>query len=1129
MSKVQELKLPHLTDANGDKQKQGEVTFSKNLKKAKENLDRPPSMTPPSMMVFNIDAINALTERAKIRQEVEERLGPYLEGKADLAGPEVSLEKDDIKKVDDHWLAPTGDVYKLWDDMLLVDTADGQMLIHPEISPEAYAVAKEALNSGELAGGREWASAGLSDEHTKWLGQRESEGMTVVKPGDEVPDLGELRYIGDEYLDMDAAVFFDNGFNLTVSEGGDGYYFESGTALFETPDGKRFAVSKEYAPEAFKQLQKMEKTKEDIQNKLDNEGYKMLTQEDDIPVLGPDAKISSLSDGVKVVEAPGNGKFIVADSVAPEHFSNMHSEQVIRQQSGADEAFTSRGLPAGGETDIMQAKTKEDDKPVGELYYEKLKEAYKDEPKDSDKAKYLRLLEAQSMLDGGFAFLPYVTEPNAFRTGDNTSYLGEKVEMEAADMRGLVDENALGEQLLELAKKPDIVADNERLLKEAIDQIADKDGLRDKVAEALRSSDYQEALGAISPEAAQARYSTDIRTLEALDPDLAEEVKVELKFGISIDQLNQIFDGDAKDLRPDIIAATSDSVTVMLSTMSSSLFGAKRGADIANYYFGGGKEKGQKAPELTAEEKRTVDNMKSAQPALNEMLQERATAQLKDPKATLPPVSNTDINNAMEKAKIPLNEREGATKVFGTLAKAGVLSSTAGFISLAAGLYKMSDGGLSFGETPAQRLELARNFLSLVGVVGPIATMVTTSFDSLMKSPGLVDALGIGKDLRETVWDKRFPPKVPEAVQGIELPELDFGKKFTSSDFWGEFDTHLAASRPSTEDAINSLPEDQRQQIINNTNLIADTPELKNAPDKLRWVGGALSAIGGMADAAGGVLDIVLGSMGLDRLIKEGGTPEEFAARSLQIGAGAAGAGMGATGIAAAFGVGGAAIASAVFGAVGAGLSFIAAIITGVIGLKKDQKSAEEVRDYFKALEEDGLLEPGWGDKLNYLIHTRYEQHYEFKTDNEQYREWYPEHLTAWDAQPEHFKEFTENVEKDGHIGNDWFKDTESELIIHDKTFDKTFYEENKGHIDTLRDSWEDWQGRDDIISKDDLQKILDGQHDPSKEQREAVEFLLGNQEFFDHLDLMRYDANNSSTDGKISLRDLEKWLAYAQ
>jgi hypothetical protein len=80
-----------------------------------------------------------------------------------------------------------------------------------------------------------------------------------------------------------------------------------------------------------------------------------------------------------------------------------------------------------------------------------------------------------------------------------------------------------------------------------------------------------------------------------------------------------------------------------------------------------------------------------------------------------------------------------------------------------------------------------------------------------------------------------------------------------------------------------------------------------------------------------------------------------------------------------------------------------------------------------------------------------------------------------------------------------------------------------------LRDSWEDWQGRDDIISKDDLEKILDGQHSPSDEQREAVEFLLGNQAFFDHLDLMRYDANNSSTDGKISLRDLEKWLAYAQ
>ncbi|MGK9065312.1 hypothetical protein [Stutzerimonas chloritidismutans] len=1088
--------------------------------------------------------------RDERREEILEDRGPYLDNKPPLAENDFTLDKDDIANVDDHWQARTGDRLLLWDDMLLVTDKDGkEVLIHPDLHPELHKQAKAMLDGGEVEGGPAWEKAGLSEEHSKWLGQYEARGFEVVEPGDSLPELGSLRFIGPGFLDMDAAVYFDTGFNLTVAEEGDGFLFEHGTAMFETADGKRYAVSKEYNAEAYEELKKMDAQQKAIMEKIDDEGFTVLQPDQDTPVITGDSKVETLADGVKAIEVPGRGKFIVIESLTPEQFATLHGDQVEGQQSSADDVFKDKDLPTAEETDLMRAKTTEKDKTVGELYYEKLKEAYKDEPEDSDKAKYLRLLEAQATLSGGFKYLPYTTNRNAFGTGDNTSYLPDQVEMDPADMRGLMDENALGEELLRLANEPEIIEDNEKFFKEAVDKVKDKDELRDKIADTMRDPEYQEALEELKAdgkgEVAEARYASDMQSLRALDPDLAEQIDIELKFGVPIEQLNEIFEDGAEGVGSENIdKATSDVVTTMIATTMSTVFGSKRGSDIFNYYFGGGKEKGQEKLELKPSEQKMVENLTNARPAIEEVVRDRAVANLNDPSAQPKPITGDELNKAMDKAKIPLDQRGGVGGVLGSLAKHGVLSSSAGMLGMVAGIYKMSDGGLNFGETAAERIEVARNFLSFVGVLAPTATMVTGAFDQMFKNAGLADALGIGKDLRETVWDKRHPPKKPDLTTDIPLEMLDptlgspdkkpqienpdFGKPFTPENFWEAFDNRLTASRPALEDTITALPDDQRDRVSNHVDAISN-----NAPDadsvrknqRMQWIGGALSAIGGMADSAGGILDIVLGGMGLDKLIKEGGTPEEFAAKGLQIGAGAFGTGMGITGIAAAFGVGGAAIASSVLGAAGSVIGLIAAIIGGVTAMKRDEKTAEGVRDFFRGLEKDGVLEEGWGDKLNYLIHVRYEHNYTFLKNNEQYREWFPDSMPVWEAQPEHFKEFTEKVEKDKRIGDDWFRDTTKDLVVHSSRFDKAFYEEHKDKIDLITDSWDDWEGSDDIVSDKDFEKLLSGKHEATEEQREAVRFLMEHSEFFEFLDTIRYHSNNTREDGKISRRDLDKWL----
>ena len=177
-----------------------------------------------------------------------------------------------------------------------------------------------------------------------------------------------------------------------------------------------------------------------------------------------------------------------------------------------------------------------------------------------------------------------------------------------------------------------------------------------------------------------------------------------------------------------------------------------------------------------------------------------------------------------------------------------------------------------------------------------------------------------------------------------------------------------------------------------------------------------MSTIGGAADVVGGVLDLVLGGMGIDKLRKEGGTPEQFAAKSLQLVGGTAGLVMGGAGLAAAIGVGSAAVAgvvAAAAGGVGAVLGFIGAIIGGVVALKKSEETVEKVRDYFRELDKDGVLEKEWGDKLNYLVHLGYEYNYYEGKYEDRFDAWYPEDIPVWEAQPEHYKEFTEKVEKD--------------------------------------------------------------------------------------------------------------------
>ena len=99
---------------------------------------------------------------------------------------------------------------------------------------------------------------------------------------------------------------------------------------------------------------------------------------------------------------------------------------------------------------------------------------------------------------------------------------------------------------------------------------------------------------------------------------------------------------------------------------------------------------------------------------------------------------------------------------------------------------------------------------------------------------------------------------------------------------------------------------------------------------------------------------------------------------------------------------------------------------------------------------------------------------------------------------------------------NTWLK----MVGAHQEDYGRAYYDEHKDIIETIRERWDAWNGKDAIVSKKDLDKIANG--DGSEAEKEAARFLLDNPGFFDQLDNL---AKNDRRDGKISTGDLETWL----
>jgi len=802
------------------------------------------------------------------------------------------------------------------------------------------------------------------------------------------------------------------------------------------------------------------------------QGWKVLGEDD---VLPPVSNLKPKREDATTITFEYEGEtYAVSQHVSPFKYSVLENKLAGTEISQNDNNIEVK-VEDSEATDVMNAETTEDGKTVGELFHDKMKEEWGDLELDDPRRQYYELLQAKSALVNGYGILPYQTQKDAFAwPGDTEPTLSDSVIMDQASTYGLLKEEEISKKLAELSQNESVISGVDDLMQGSVDKIDDKSGLTNRVHETMMSPEYLEMLEGMDSDAAKTRFANDIKSLDYLDSDKANEVRGQILDKGLIDEITTVIDeGSYTDEA--LETAVNDQVQKGLQGTFSSIFGITFSDRAVQNYLKNGEGN------LPDDVKKGLDSYKAAvkiaSNAIFDSFKENGSFNIKDVSGRISEVlrgNNPDI---------PTGVKNGAAALLQTSMKNGVLPGMGGILTATAAIYTLNK---NMGETKEDRMAAARLLLITVATSPAMVLAATKTLETLFNKSGMATQLGLedNDQLRQS-YAELFPGStdnvsVPEddvielesrdsqrqAISGtppqLDEPDLAPGWADDVERFFDEIatdegdgarfvplpddaDVGLEDALEDPNDRISNAGTNDGQRLTDNLDdLDADSrasvmamvddrisnmgldPSEMDSPGKLRIVGTVLGTVGGIADGVGGVLDIALGAMSIDQLRDNpDALPSEYAAASMQLLGGVGIAGMAGTqlasmiaGPATASALG---VASGVLGIAGVGFGAIAAIVTGVIAKQKQDQKKEAVREDFRDWSELGVTEDDWGDKLNYVLHARYEYNYYHGSSG--YDDLYPEDTPMWEARPDQYEDFTEYVADHGNISDDWFDD----------------------------------------------------------------------------------------------------------
>ncbi|WP_110714805.1 hypothetical protein [Salinicola acroporae] len=534
---------------------------------------------------------------------------------------------------------------------------------------------------------------------------------------------------------------------------------------------------------------------------------------------------------------------------------------------------------------------------------------------------------------------------------------------------------------------------------------------------------------------------------------------------------------------------------------------------------------------------------------------------------------------------LPEAEKGTFKKVLDSASSSGTLGAMSGMMSLISGGMQISNGGwdemttdervgavrdlvgaLSFGNDFAKfgsnLIETLGGKREVPGIEGGMPRANATAWLGLL-GDNFPDIWKSGADVKADLFAENISLRVDNGSrslgnQGIPLDDLDENGRRN----------------------FDKLAENLGNQMIDTGTRSSGTDIAKKVGRSyLRFMGGA-----GL-DITGGVMDLVTGVKKLkdaDTALEKAGAGIQIGLGSSTTGMALANtvsmfapsgsnlaANLGGIGTRVMSGIFmGARVAGPILGVVGTIFGVAGTLIAEAINHQKMQKLTDSQGEFFKDLSEYGVTEEDWGDKLEFARYESYMYGGRDSPDDQsifdyQSKEW--QHFQ--DTEGEHgssLSRLAPHLHKDGDPGtenlwekhltggttrqtgkdhisktDDWRPWSDTDMEAGDEglgtdelrrnsrmdammtLYGKDFFDAHKAEIDTIAAVWDDWNGSDAIVSRDDLRDIV-ADEGKSQEEQDAAQFLLDENGFYDGLDSLKHGGDG---DAKISTNDLDTWL----
>lgn len=759
---------------------------------------------------------------------------------------------------------------------------------------------------------------------------------------------------------------------------------------YATRDDKKIIVDKGRNPEHYNAALAALKT-----FRLRDDGYIVVDEStvidsSDIKNVSP---FDKYPDGLLTFERGGE-KYAVHSEVNPNVYSAAMqvrsgvTEESARQERGDDFSFID-------DLDVMSAET---DTPieeggknatVTEYIFKKLIEKYggmkfRDNPKgdqlgkDDPRFKFLQAFQAITTSQQGMTITPFI-EDVRWEGAHTSRSEGKKRDLTAADMEDFIDSDAAYQLYMESLQSDEVQADYQAFFEEALGEVDGVDEKREKLRDLIENPKeflvyLQNLTKHDKKDVAEQELQKVVSAINSLlVGDEATDAVMKLTLGGTTEDLDSILEN------PDEINAsiyhqtTSDLIAIMLRSESLTTGSVRR----------------------TLETLRALND--NSPEALASVLKEVQKLYLEfddsvgDPKAE-------SIRQAVERGLDGLDEAVDTDKFttsFLDLNKHGLLGSFVGGIGIITGVMKLtnwkdregSDGLIDGSDYSA--MAAARDFINALS----LNTSFVTSFDSglkLLKQGGLVDMLGLSGSLPE-VWGE----------DGVLKEYRDNGMAAQFNRAVGEELNRVFGTNPT--DVVDEKAKGFATRALEGIGINGVAPKVATTA-----AGTVLRVLSSLADVALGVVDIILGVLNVRGNI-EGMSP---GLGGVMIFAGILEATAGVAGTFLMFGRGGNWAKAIMSGALS--IALIMSLVTMVVSLvMEDQKSRYEAQlKYFQNLEKAGLLEEGWGEKLEYAMYTLYDGEGGYGSRDA------PENISMFDHQWKEFEHFRETPGKQGSSQN---------------------------------------------------------------------------------------------------------------